>query len=236
MAAVMAVWPGAATSFGTAGALCGLDLPTSGPVHVTATKARRQKAGVVVPRGALPHDEVRWVRGIPVTTVPRTLLDLSATEGPLRLRRLAKDCEFKGLVSFAAIDAILERYPRRRGRRNLAELARGTHRRSGRTRSALEDLFSDFVEKRKLPPPERNVAVRAGGRTMEVDCVWRDARLALELDGRSAHAIEAAFELDRERDRALLAAGWKPMRATWRQVKSGAALERDIRAVLTNGA
>ena len=52
----------------------------------------------------------------------------------------------------------------------------------------------------------------------EVDCVWREQRLAVELDGRSYHDTLQAYERDRERDRLLQAAGWRPVRVTWRQL------------------
>jgi hypothetical protein len=61
---------------------------------------------------------------------------------------------------------------------------------------------------------------------LEVDCVWREQRLAVELDGRSYHDTLRAYE----RDRLLQAAGWRPIRVTWRQLeRSRAALERDLR-------
>ena len=55
-------------------------------------------------------------------------------------------------------------------------------------------------------------------RTYEVDCLWPDQRVAVELDGRAAHIRAAAFEEDRARDAALTAIGLRPLRFTWRRV------------------
>lgn len=49
---------------------------------------------------------------------------------------------------------------------------------------------------------------------LEIDAVWRDQRVAVELDSRTFHLTAAAFEADRERDRILMAAGWRPVRIT----------------------
>src|SRR3954453_4251998 len=50
------------------------------------------------------------------------------------------------------------------------------------------------------------------------DAVWPPARLVLELDSYSIHTTRQAFESDRERDRRLLAAGYRVVRITWRQL------------------
>jgi very-short-patch-repair endonuclease len=34
--------------------------------------------------------------------------------------------------------------------------------------------------------PELNVETRIGGRKIEADCVWREQKLIVELDGRNA--------------------------------------------------
>jgi very-short-patch-repair endonuclease len=51
------------------------------------------------------------------------------------------------------------------------------------------------------------VKLRVAGKHIEADCVWREQRLIVELDGRDAHHSLPAFESDRARDAALLAAG-----------------------------
>jgi Transcriptional regulator, AbiEi antitoxin len=112
--AVLSVAPGAATSHMTAAALWKLCDPPRGPIHVTAARKRAPKRGVAIHRGILPGEDVTILDGIPVTTVPRTLLDVSATGNPSALRRLVKQAEFERLTDTAALAAILERYPRRR--------------------------------------------------------------------------------------------------------------------------
>lgn len=66
-----------------------------------------------------------------------------------------------------------------------------------------------------LPAPEINGSVGP----FEVDLVWREQKVAIELDGFDTHRTRAAFERDRSRDRALGAMGWRPARATWRQTR-----------------
>ena len=62
----------------------------------------------------------------------------------------------------------------------------------------------------------------------EVDFHWPDARLIVETDGHEHHGTRAAFERDRARDQALMAAGWTVLRFTYRQVLEEPARVRDV--------
>jgi very-short-patch-repair endonuclease len=53
---------------------------------------------------------------------------------------------------------------------------------------------------------------------MRVDALWRDRRLAVELDGGPAHGGVAGMKRDRERELALRAAGFQVVRYSWEQV------------------
>jgi very-short-patch-repair endonuclease len=53
---------------------------------------------------------------------------------------------------------------------------------------------------------------------MEVDFVWRDERLVVELDGWAFHRTRRAFEHDRGRDQQLARAGFGTLRFTHRQI------------------
>ena len=52
----------------------------------------------------------------------------------------------------------------------------------------------------------------------EVDMLWREQRLIVEVDGYAYHSGRAAFERDRRRDAALQAAGYRVVPFTWRQI------------------
>jgi hypothetical protein len=233
LAGVIAAWPDSALSHGTATWLHGLEERFVRPVSVTSPRQRRPQHGIRLHRAQLRREDLAIVRGIPVTSVARTLLDLSGVVEDQRLRRLVKEAEFQRLVDTAALRGVLERHPRKRGRRALACLV-GSRILAGRpTRSEMEDRFIEFCADRGLPLPETNVELELSGQVREVDCVWHRERVAVELDSRRAHATPSAFETDRLRDRELLAAGWRPTRVTWLQMhRDGDALEADLRAIL----
>ena len=78
-----------------------------------------------------------------------------------------------------------------------------------------------------------NTALKLLDRGYEVDCVWRGARLIVELDSR-LHLDHGKFERDRARDRALTIAGWRVVRVTWEHIHAGEdALRRDLAFLTT---
>ena len=100
------------------------------------------------------------------------------------------------------------------------------------TRSELEADFQVFIDRYDLPRPERNALIDLPTRRVEVDLLWRSARLVVELDGYASHGTKHAFEDDRERDRMLQLAGLRVVRVTWRQLhRDQRALARDLRSL-----
>ena len=115
----------------------------------------------------------------------------------------------------------------------LRALLRDEDRARGITRSELEERFLAFVHASGFPRPRLNAPIVFGGRFFELDAAWVDRRVAVELDGRAAHGTRLAFERDRERDRLLVAAGWRVVRVTWRQLREDRpALAADLRRIL----
>jgi very-short-patch-repair endonuclease len=82
------------------------------------------------------------------------------------------------------------------------------------TRSALEDALLPALRAADLPMPLVNTIVLGH----EVDFLWPDHKLVVETDGWATHGHRRAFESDRARDARLLAAGYRVLRFTWRQV------------------
>ncbi|MDX6643321.1 MAG: hypothetical protein QOD76_1283 [Solirubrobacteraceae bacterium] len=218
MAAVLAGGDGAALSHRSAAALWGIR-PTSRPrIEVTVPQTRRSRPRIEFHRSRLPFDEVVEVDAIPVTSPPRTLLDLASVVPRNQLERALDQAEVLRLTDPLSVADLLDRHPRRRGAAALYAIIEDAQIGTGITREELEHRFRAFVDDQKLPRPEFNAHIDAGGRTFEADCLWRDARLIVELDGRATHATTAAFERDRTRDRILQAAGWCVVRVTWRQL------------------
>ena len=155
--------------------------------------------------------------GIPVTTVARTLVDLTDVLGRDRLLRAIREAEFLRLLDLDALNAAVQRA---HGRRRLRRAEGGARRHTpGQiVREELEHRFLELVREAGLPPPETNVKVTPAARRYEIDCLWREQRVAVELDGRAAHARTTAFESDRRKDAALNAIGLRPLRFTWLRV------------------
>ena len=96
-------------------------------------------------------------------------------------------------------------------------------------RTELEDRILALCRRHRLPQPEVNVRVSR----YEVDFLWRDKRLIVEVDGWGAHRTRSAFEEDRARDARLALLGYEVVRFTWRQLtRDQPAAARTIRRLL----
>ena len=194
MAALLAT--DGALSFHSSAPVWGIRPPYDGPVHVTVTRAARTREGVKVHRSASLDAVVH--NGLRVTTPQRTLHDLAPVLSRADLERAAEEAVIRGLVTAKEV-------PRRCA--GFSE--------PGLTRSEAERRLQRLIRAAKLPRPVTNVRV-AG---WEVDVFWPSARLVVEVDGYAYHGNRAAFERDRRKDAALIAAGYTVVRVTWRQIE-----------------
>jgi hypothetical protein len=152
---------------------------------------------------------MRW--GIPVTTVPRTLVDLASS---LPERALARACHEAGVLHRTTpkeVDAVVRRMPSARGR---AKLARVLHGEVPVTLSRLEAEFLKRIRKAGLPPPVTN---RVAG-AHRVDCRWHEHRLTVELDSYRFHNSRYSWEQDRLREREARRRGDQFRRYSWADV------------------
>jgi very-short-patch-repair endonuclease len=231
MAAVLACRPDAVLSHWAAAALWGITRRDPRMVDVTTPRKLAGTAGIHTHFARLPFDEITIHDGIPTTTVPRTLADIAATATSQAFHRALEQAEILRLADPLSLNDVLKRDPRRRGARTIRQALETL---DGQiTKEELERRFRSFVEQHGLPAPRTNAIVEAGGRELEVDCLWEERRVIVELDGRETHFTTFAFERDRERDRVLAAAGYVVIRVTWRQLRDQPdLLRRDLEAVL----
>ncbi|HEX6666325.1 MAG TPA: DUF559 domain-containing protein [Solirubrobacterales bacterium] len=229
----------AALSHRSAAALWGIRSSAGTTIHVTSPVKGRSRELIERHYSRLPDDEMTVEDGIPVTTVPRTILDLAAgssrrlAERALVVESMLRQAEYRELHDPLSLPALLARYPRRSGARavRLALARRGET--PGRTRSPLEERFLVFLDRHRLPRPQLNAWIEVGGTSYEVDCLWSDRRQIVELDGWQAHGTRTAFRSDRTRDRRLVSSGYRVTRLTWSQLTDEpSAIARDLRQSL----
>jgi hypothetical protein len=208
LAAVWACGDGAVLSGRAAAHVWGLIKGPAPAPEVTAPKLRRVK-GVTVKRGR--SVEATTHRGIPITTVPRTLTDLAAV---LSLDALATACHEAGVkhdTTPREVDTVLAKRRNTRGVAKLRAILSGDVHVS---LSVLERVFLKRLREAGLPLPKTNK--RAHGR--RVDCRWPDHRLTVELDSYRYHSSRHAWEQDRRREREARARGDEFRRYTYGDV------------------
>ena len=175
------------------------------------------------------------VDGIPVTSPFRTVFDLAAVLDRRGLERAWHEAEVRGLRDRVSLPMLLERYPGRRGARNLRALLEAAEP-VGFTRNDFEEAFVALVDAHGLRRPRMNGTLALRGRFFEIDALWEDERVAVELDSRSVHGTNRNFESDKQRDRILLAEGWRTVRVTWRQLQEEPdEVAADLRKALGQG-
>lgn len=216
-AAVLAAGDDSFVSHRAAGGVLELlpPLRADAPVEISTPRdVRILGATIRICRVSRLESDERMIRqGLPLTTPARTILDLAGVCASRDLERALATALRKRLVERKDIEALLDRYPRRAGRGRLRALmsADGA---AAFTRSEAERQLLDLVRSADLPRPRTNVVVEG----FEVDFLWAEQRLVVEVDGRKYHVGDHAFEGDRNWDGVLVAAGFRTMRVTWRQI------------------
>lgn len=159
-------------------------------------------------------------RGVPVTGIARTVLDVAAVVSLARLDEVVDDVLRQRLIDWPALYDVLCRHSRR-GRNGC-----------GRLRGLLDNRYGDAVVpdsrwnrmvgrlliESNVPVPvfEHEVHDGQGQLVGRVDLAWPQHRLAVELDSVRFHLNTESFVRDRRRANRLLANGWRVLAFTWR--------------------
>ena len=188
-------------------------LPSPAQFDVSTLANARSTAKIRVHRGLQP-DDVTTIDRLPVTTVARTLVDLTATLTPHQTERVIHRAEHLRLLDTHSLDEQLARAHGRRTKPLRAALRTLETDEPDITRTVLEERFLALIRNARLPQPEVNAMVG----DEEVDFLWRAQRLIVETDGAATHLTPTAFEEDRRRDAVHSMMGFRTLRFTWRQV------------------
>jgi very-short-patch-repair endonuclease len=229
LAAVLACGPGAVLSHRSAAAHWAL-LPTShAMVDVIASRSRANRSGIRVHRArSLDARDTTTHEAIPTTTVARTLLDVAALVRADRLERVFAQALALRIYDHTAITDVLQRANGHRGKRALAE---ATAREPKHTKSDWEARMLELIRRAQLPEPLVNHTLIAPDHgSCTVDFYWPQHNLVVETDSWRFHGTRVAYETDRARDAALIAAGYRVLRFTWQT--NDDTIQRRLRALL----
>jgi hypothetical protein len=210
VAALLHAGDGSVLSHATAAWWWGLIADEPPIIHVSTPGRTRSTSGVEVHRRC--RFETTRHHRFPVTTVAQTLLDHAASEPIEAVRQALAEADYRRLLNVPAVMHLIGQ-----GRSGSATLRKSLARHQPRlafTRSDLEKRFIRLCEEAGLPLPELNGRVSR----MRIDALWRDEKLAVELDGREGHGSRAQSERDRRRDLRLRGYGFTVVRYTASQV------------------
>ena len=206
-----------------------LPYPASAPAWVTVPPERRiVRPRIQVRRAVVPRLDIRQRHRLRLTSPPRTILDLSLFLDEGELESVVAEAEFRGLAFQAELRAQLEG---NEGKRGVARLRRVLEIPDGpkRTRSRGERAMLRALRRAGIRGFETNAKIHG----YEVDFLWRDAAVAVELDGWDGHSGRVAFERGRLKVATLGAHGIRVVPVTGRQLRDDAAgvLERLTRVL-----
>jgi hypothetical protein len=217
LAAVMAVGSRAVLSHRSAADLWGIRQNATW-IEVTTPCAGHRLSGIRLHRTRMLDAQDFTTRGgIPVTSLARTLLDLSAVVKTPELLNAIDRAERLGLFNLSAVADVLERAKGRRGARALRRAIEAYE--PSTQKSELERRFKALIETAQdVASPFFNAVVAGEHGTHEVDAWWPESALAVQVDGFEFHRTRRDRERDAASDADLELVGVRVLRLTWDDV------------------
>jgi very-short-patch-repair endonuclease/predicted transcriptional regulator of viral defense system len=155
----------------------------------------------------------RVLRGIPLTAPARTLVDFAADAEDDELEAAVSEARALRLIRDGELEAALDRAGIRAGVARMRWLL-SVEGDQGYTKSKAERVMRKLARDAGLAQPLCNAPLHG----YEVDFLWAEQRLVVEVDGYQFHGHRSAFERDRRKDQVLIAAGYRVVRVTWLQL------------------
>lgn len=230
MAAVLACGPEAKLGYWWAARQYGLLEYAPSLIDVVVPGNRSGPKGIRTRRVHELHgSECTIHQAIPITTVPRTLLDLAAVATEQQLRRATNEAARQDWLDKRATATLIDRHRGRAGISNFRAALAALHPQTIRTRSDLEVAFVNLCRRHRLPEPVMNVEVEG----FLVDAYFPGTRVVVELDFWDYHRTRIEFANYRMRDAALKVKGYEVLRVPdeWLD-RDPAGLARTLRRLL----
>ena len=222
-AALAAMGPGVVGSHRSAAIIHGLDLLDRQQAEMVAVTrpprgsgSRSARPGICLCNATLPAGHVTVCRGVPVTSVARTAVDLARTSS-FRAGVVVMDSALRdGKVSKAELHAVLTTCGRWPGLQRARQVVAFS---DARSESVLESISRVAFHEQGLPPPILQAWVGDAEEMIgRADFLWRDHRTIGEADGAIKYADPSRARAQLRRDARLRQAGFKVVHFTWDEI------------------
>ena len=210
-----------AVSHESAAALWRLAHLSHSSTHIQVTRDRRAQGrcdyeDLIVHHAKLPGSHVCTVHSIPITTVTRTIVDITrirgmraglvAAEASLN-SRISGDLMSSSVAELRSTVAACRGWPQVRTARWVIDHA------STLSESPLESISRAAFFKYAVPQPDQQVQLADD---IRVDFLWRNADVVGESDGTSKyHMTLDAFNAEKSREQRLIDMGYTVLRWGW---------------------
>src|SRR3954447_4980510 len=186
MAAVLDCGPEAKLSHRACAALYAVRQDNRARIDVSVPRhSVRQRRGIQVHAAALAPEDVTVIDGIPCTTLARTLIDLAEVVSRRSVINAMDRAERLRIFDLKELEATLKRAPTRRGAAVIRSILDEYH--GPDEREPFVAAFLELTRRAELDPPEAEALIMLEDGPIHVDFLWRDQRIAVELDSRRFH-------------------------------------------------
>ena len=223
MVAALACGPEGVLFRRTAAALWNIDGSRAGVIELISSHKPGAGQGFRTHRRSVLDPEDRCIlEHLPVTTVPRTLMDLGSIYPPSRCEEFL-DAVLRGKLG--TLDEVSDCFERLacRGRNGICNWRTVLTERDptlGVPDSNLETSFAQMARNYALPRYESQFHVlRPSGKDAYFDFAYPSSNLGIEADSLRFHSDPSARERDYEREAELVAMGWTILRFTSRMIR-----------------
>ena len=187
--------------------------------------------GLAAPRvdGAIIHRtwdlepaDITWIDGLPVTSVARTLCDAGVHHREREVTRMVGAAIGLGIATVEDLAAFRRRVGRH-GRTGVVAIDNALEELGiniGEVGSPMESALLRLIRRYGLPDPVAQFPVRIGGEQFYIDLAYPESRVLLEYDGYLEHIDPDRFARDRQRQNALVLAGWIVLRFSKTDLKN----------------
>ena len=191
--------------------------PIGGPIHVLVLNAcRRSRPGIRVHRTTrIAAEDLGLLNGeLPITSPARAILDYADTATPVEVSRAINEAQVQELTTPDELRSLIARTPGRRGARKVT-YALARHDGPRRLHRGVEEIAYALIDPTPIRNPETNAEIHG----VEVDLLWRDEQLVVELDSGRFHGTPAAVDRDRRKEAHLRKHDCEVLRYSYWQIK-----------------